>query len=81
MLKAISKQANGLLFNYSNLIFMRSRILGGILLALTFVNYNIALHGLIAWLSTIFLLKYLISINTRTAFYYFLTIVYLSGFQ
>ena len=52
MISKVRNIADNLLFSYSTLIFMRSRILGVILLLVTFINPNIALLGIVSWATT-----------------------------
>ncbi len=55
--KKIKQYIDSLLFSYSTLLFMHNRYLGFVLLLITFVNHNIAIHGLIAWFTTILFTK------------------------
>ncbi len=48
----IKSYLNNLLFSYSTLLFLKSRLLGLILLLTTFLNPTIATTGLIAWATT-----------------------------
>ncbi len=52
MTAKIKSVFDNLLYSYSTLIFMRSRILGFILLLVTFINPNIAVLGIISWITT-----------------------------
>ena len=51
--KIIIPLVDSLLFSYSTLIFMHSRLVGIILLAATFLNINIAVLGMVSWITTI----------------------------
>ena len=52
MYQKVKNIADNLLYSYSTLIFMRSRILGLVLLLVTFINPNIAILGIISWATT-----------------------------
>jgi len=66
--KKIKQLVDSLLYSYSTLLFMHNRYLGLVLLAITFVNHNIAIHGLIAWFTTILFTKLLNLKTTDSSF-------------
>ncbi len=51
-MNSLKPYLDNLLFSYSTLLFMKSRLMGVILLATTFLNPTIAITGLIAWITT-----------------------------
>ena len=59
MKKHILHYIDNLLYSYSTLLFMHNRIVGAILLITTFFNKNIALLGLISWLTTFIFARFI----------------------
>ena len=59
MKKYIIHYIDNLLFSYSTLLFMHNRIVGAILLITTFFNKNIAILGLISWITTFIFARFI----------------------
>jgi urea transporter len=52
LVQKLKKAFDNVLLSYSLLLFMQNKAVGFLLLLITFLNHNIALHGIVAWLAS-----------------------------